>query len=74
MSAITVWDNHTAESFTYTDLPVTLARTVIKMVETGSGFLVAYASDDIAPLIHPRIRTSWFTHNLPPEPDGVAGV
>lgn len=67
MSAITVWDCRTAESFTYITLPESHAKALVKLVEGNPGFLIADASDDIAPLIHPRIRTSWFTRNLPPE-------
>lgn len=74
MSAITVWDNRTAESFAYTVLTERNARAMIRMVETSSAFLIADASDDVAPLIHPRIRTSWFTRNLPPEQPETLGL
>lgn len=75
MSAITVWDAHTAKTYTYITLPLEFAKTLIRMVEVSSGmFLVADASDDVAPLIHPRIRTSWFTRNLPPESDPTMGL
>lgn len=74
MSAITVWDCRTADSFTYIALPEGHAKALIKMVENSSSFLIADASEDIAPLIHPRIRTSWFTRNLPPEQDENMGL
>lgn len=66
--AITIWEARTAKSFTYTDLHLGHAEALIKMAEASRGaYLIAWASDVIAPTIHPRLRTSWFTHNPPPE-------
>ena len=66
--SITVWETGTAKSFTYIDLHLGHAEALVKMVEaSGGAYLIAYASDVIAPTIHPRLRTSWFTHNGPPD-------
>jgi hypothetical protein len=65
MTHISVWNIHNGKSYTYIDLGYTHALTLVDMVTVGSGYLIADASEDVAPKIHPRIRTSWFTRNLP---------
>lgn len=67
MSHITIWENGTANSYTYTDLPEGHAQALIRLTESNNRFLIADASPDIGPTIHPRLRTSWYNRDLPPE-------
>lgn len=62
---ITVYETRTSNTYTYSDLGEGHALAMIRMVASGTHFLIADASDGIAREIHPRIRTSWFTRNLP---------
>lgn len=74
MTHISVWNTRTAKSYTYTDLGHAHALTLVDMVASGTQYLIADASSDIGPKIHPRIRTSWYTRDLPPEGDETMGL
>lgn len=67
MSHISVWDLRNSQSYTFTDLNMTQALTLIDLVTTSHQYLIANASSDFGPKIHPRIRTSWYTRDLPEE-------
>jgi hypothetical protein len=65
---LTLYMVNTSSTYTYTDLAEGHALTLIRMVERTSGdVLIADASPELGPHIHPRIRTSWYTRDLPEE-------
>lgn len=64
---VTIWRTRAAMSHTYTELSELEALTLVDLVSGSTGFLIADASPELGPRIHPRIRTSWYTRDLPEE-------
>lgn len=64
---ISVWDMRNGESYTFIDLHPSHALALLDMVASGTGFLIADASRELAPKIPARIRTSWYIRDLPEE-------
>lgn len=66
-SFVTFHNFRTARTYTYTGLSHNHAMALVDMA-AGGHYLVADASPDIGAKVHPRARTSWYTHDLPEEP------
>lgn len=64
---ITIWRTRNGMSHTYTELNEFEAIALVDLVTESIGFLIADASPELGPRIHPRIRTSWYTRDLPEE-------
>lgn len=67
MAHITLYRLRNAHTNTFINLTEAEAMTLVDLVSTSDQFLITDASRDIAPRIPSRIRTSWYTRDLPEE-------